>query len=116
MTYQEIAAIAKATRPDGTRLFMDVAYDHFKEGTTPKPPFMLFYLPRSDNFSADGGVYAKIVQVHYELYTATKRPDLEMEFETILDSKGLFYNKNESWLTQEQMFLVDYSMEVLYNE
>jgi len=115
MTYAEISEIAKA-KVDGKRLFQDVAYDHFAEGDKPKPPFMLYYFPRSDNFSADGGVYTKIVEVHYELYSDTKRPDIEMEFEGILDSHGLFYNKSEEWLTDKQLFCTDYSMEVLYDE
>ena len=30
------------------------AYDHFAEGESPDPPFILYLLPQSYNFSADG--------------------------------------------------------------
>lgn len=115
MKFSEIGAIAKAKGANGKPLFKDVAYDHFAEGDKPKPPFMIYYLPESDNFSADGRVYQQISEVHYELYTDKKNPKLELEFEGVLNSHGLFYNKREEWLTQEQLFCTDYSMEVLYD-
>lgn len=48
------------------------AYDHFAEGESPKPPFICYLLPGSNNFAADGKVYFKINQVRIELYTDSK--------------------------------------------
>ena len=45
------------------------AYDHFAEGESPEPPFLVFLFPWSDNFMADGKVYQKINELHFELYT-----------------------------------------------
>ena len=52
-------------------------YHHFAEGESPKPPFICYLLPGSNNFSADGKVYYKINEVHIELYTDLK--DLAVE-------------------------------------
>ena len=47
MTYDEITEMLEQTG-------LPLAYDHFKEGEAPTPPFLIFLFPRSDNFSADG--------------------------------------------------------------
>ena len=36
------------------------AYDHFAEGESPEPPFICYLTPKSEYFSADGGVYHDI--------------------------------------------------------
>lgn len=115
MTYADIVAIAKATNESGERLFSDVAYDHFAEGTNPKPPFLLFHILRSNNFGADNVVYKKIVELNFEIYTEIKNPEIEKEFEDVLDNAELFYNKNEEWLSEEKLFVTTYSMEVPYD-
>ena len=116
MTFAEIAAIAKdAVDENGKTLFKNVAYDHFAEGKYPRPPFMLFSFPRSNNFGADGKVYKKIQRVQYELYSDKKRPDIEGAFESWLDSKDMFYDKDEVWLSEEQLYLITYQMEVFYD-
>ena len=105
MTFAEIAAIAKdAVDENGKTLFKNVAYDHFAEG-----------FPRSNNFGADGKVYKKIQRVQYELYSDKKRPDIEGAFESWLDSKDMFYDKDEVWLSEEQLYLITYQMEVFYD-
>ena len=35
------------------------AYDHFAEGQSPEPPFLVFLSPESRNFAADGVAYFK---------------------------------------------------------
>ena len=50
MTYNEIVEMAEETG-------LPVAYDHFAEGESPNPPFLIFLFPSSSNFSADGRVY-----------------------------------------------------------
>jgi hypothetical protein len=87
------------------------AYDHFAEGESPKPPFICYLLPESDNFSADGKVYKKINEVHIELYTDVKDPALENSVETVMDSHDIFYNKTEVWIESEKLYEVLYSFE-----
>ena len=69
------------------------AYDHFAEGEAVDPPFITYLLPGSDNFSADGKVYYKINDVHIELYTDAKDPEVESCVEAVLDEHGIFYDK-----------------------
>ena len=88
------------------------AYDHFAEGEGPDPPFLCFLLPGSNNFSADGRVYFKITEVHIELYTDAKDPDLEQRVEAVLDERGIFYDKTEVWIESEKLYEVLYSFEM----
>ena len=106
MTYDEIMGmLAEAPLP--------VAYDHFAEGESPDPPFLVFLFPSSDNFSADGRVYYKINDVHIELYTDHKNTELELKVEEVLDRYNIFYNKSEVWIETERLYEVLYSTEVL---
>lgn len=88
------------------------AYDHFAEGEGPAPPFSCFLLPGSDNFPADGRVYFKATMVHIELYTDLKDPELEQRVETVLDERGIFYDKTEVWIESEKLYEVLYSFEM----
>jgi len=88
------------------------AYDHFVEGESPEPPFLVYLYPGSDNFAADGRVFFKQEQLHIELYTDTKEPALEDRIEAILDAHELFYNKSETWIASEKLYEVLYQTEV----
>lgn len=109
MTYDEVMALAQETG-------LPYAYDHFAEGESPDPPFLIFLFPRSNNFSADGLVYFKINELHFELYTDAKQPDVEAEVEAVLDRHGLFYDKSEVWIEDEKLYEVLYEMEVTQDE
>ena len=39
------------------------AYDHFAEGESPEPPFLVYLYPKANHFAADGKVYFKINQL-----------------------------------------------------
>ena len=106
MTHEEILEmLGEADLP--------VAYDHFAEGDSPAPPFLIFLFPRSDNFRADDRVYQKIGVLHFELYTDRKQPDMEETVENVLDSHDIVYEKTEVWIPEEGLYEVLYSMEVL---
>ncbi len=109
MTYDEIMQMAAETQ-------LPFAYDHFAEGESPVPPFLIFLFPRSDNFGADDKVYVKSNILHFELYTDEKRPDIESRLETVLESHNLFYDKTEVWIAEERLYEVLYEMEVIQNE
>lgn len=87
------------------------AYDHFAEGESPDPPFLLFLYPGSDNFAADGIVYHRITEVHLELYTDEKNPEVEAKVEKALDAAGIFYNKSEVYIDSEKLYEVLYRFE-----
>ena len=88
------------------------AYDHFAEGESPDPPFLVYLYPGSDNFAADGLVYVKRDKLHIELYTDKKDDDLEDRIESIINRNGLYYNKSETWIPSESLYEVLYQMEV----
>lgn len=87
------------------------AYHHFSEGHAPAPPYVLYLEYGSDNFSADGRVYAHISEFHIELYTDLKSPDTEKLLEDALDGAGVFYEKDESWIESENLYEVLYRFE-----
>ena len=88
------------------------AYDHFAEGQSPEPPFLVFLSPESRNFAADGVVYYKKNRLHIELYTEYKSVELEEQMETVLEKHGIFYGKSEAWIESERLYEVLYGMEV----
>ena len=92
------------------------AYDHFAEGESPKPPFICYLLPGSNNCAADGKVYFRINQVRIELYTDSKDLSVERKVEMVLDESGIFYNKSEVWIQSEKLYEVLYSFEVPFTD
>ena len=88
------------------------AYDHFVEGESPEPPFVVFLYPGSNHFAADGRVYYKVKRLNIELYTDLKNVELEEQVEAVLDGHGIFYEKSEVWIESENLYEVLYQMEV----
>ena len=82
------------------------AYDHFAEGESPDPPFVVYLLPGSNNFAADGRVYHKINEVRIELYTDEKEPSVEEQVTAVLDEHGIFYDQTETWIDSEKLYEV----------
>lgn len=109
MTFDEVSALAEETG-------LPVAYDHFAEGESPEPPFLVFLFPRSDNLFADGQVYMKIDVLHFELYTDRKQPDVEALVEAVLMRHDITYDKSEAWIEDEKLYEILYSMEVITDE
>ena len=105
MTKTEVAQMVK-------EFGLPYAYDHFAEGESPEPPFVVYLYPNSDNFAADGKVYFKKDRLHVELYTDSKDIDLEKQIEDVLDAHDFFYNKWEVWIQSERLYEVLYQMEV----
>lgn len=109
MTYDEITAMLEEAE-------LPLAYDHFAEGESPDPPFLIFLFPRSNNFAADGRVYQKINVLHLELYTDRKQPDVEAQMEAVLDRHGIVYDKSEVWIEDERLYEVLYTTEVICDD
>lgn len=105
MTHEEVMKMAEETG-------LPSAYDHFAEGESPDPPFLVYLYPKADNFSADGIAYFKINLLNLELYTDVKDVELEERVEAVLDSHGIFYAKSEVWIESEHLYEVLYEMEV----
>lgn len=96
---------------------MDVPfrYDHFtqKEMQDIELPIIVWMIPGTDNFFADGQVYKKIQKVQIELYTDSKNWFLEEKLENILNYHGIAWQQVEStWLQTESMWGTFYEVEV----
>ena len=87
------------------------AYDHFAEGEAPPVPYICYLYPGSDNFGADDKTYYKVSWIRIELYTDKKSPETETQIEDALDNEGIFYNKNEVYITDEKLYEVSYEFE-----
>lgn len=87
-------------------------YDHFTTHNWIEPPFLVWRIPESNNFNADGITYAKIDVLNIELYSDTKDWDNEKKVEDVLEKYGIAYQKTESYLESEKMYEVLYEMEV----
>lgn len=105
MTHEAVMAMME-------ELKLPFAYDHFVEGESPDPPFVVFLYPGSNHFAADGRVYYKVNRLNIELYTDLKSIELEEQVEAVLDGHGIFYEKSEVWIESENLYEVLYQMEV----
>ena len=105
MTYDDITNMLKEAG-------LPLAYDHFAEGESPEPPFLIFLFPDSDNMFADNSVYFKISQLNMELYTDKKDPELEEKLEDILTANEIPWEKSEVWIDSEKMYEVLYQTEI----
>lgn len=105
MTAQEIYEGLKS-------LGYPVAYSHFAEGDVPDLPYIVYYFPGTDNFSADGIVYHQITELDIELYTAKKDLEAEKKIENWMIENELFYEKSEYYIESERMLQVIFETEV----
>lgn len=85
------------------------AYNHFAEGESPSPPFLIYLIPRRDDFKADGKNYYKVQEVRLELYTDKKDIYLEINIEQILEEYGICFEKSETWIASEKLYEVLYT-------
>lgn len=113
MTFAEVntmlAAINTAAGLNG------YAYYQFPPNQAPDLPYAIFYYPTTDNVGADGIVWASVYALNIELYTANKDFETETLLESVLTEYGLFFNKTETYLNDENMYEVLYEMEVVIN-
>ena len=92
---------------------LPLAYDHFAEGESPEPPFLIFLFPGTDNVFADDTVYQRIDELNIELYTDKKDPETENLIEDILIAHELPYEKSEVWIESEKMYEVLYQTQMI---
>lgn len=89
---------------------LPVAYQMFPEDDIPDLPILIYTMPYSRNFSADGRVYRKGSHVQIDLYTGRKEPETEQKVEEAIS--GHYWEKTEEYLEDEQCYRIMYEMEV----
>ena len=109
MTYQQVAAMVRS-------IGVPYAYYQFPDGTGQACPFICFFFSDSNDLAADNTNYQKIRTLNIELYTDNKDFTLEETVETVLNSNGLVYDRSESYLDSERMFMVVYTTDILITE
>lgn len=95
---------------------LPITYLSWPEKQAPVLPYIVWYLPNSDNFGADDKVYKPIEALNVELYTQNKDFDTETLVEGVLESHGIFWNKTEAYLDDEHMYEVLYEMQIVIDE
>lgn len=105
MPLENLVTILKSTE-------MDVAYQHFKAEDDVDMPFITYQEVASNNFIADGKVYAKVSHLYVTLWTEKKDVTAEQTLEGVLDSYDIPWLKNESYLEDEQCYEITYEVEV----
>lgn len=88
------------------------AYWSFPVGEAPPMPYICYFEEQSDNFAADNVVYHHTKVISVELLTKIKDPDAEEDVETALTGAGIFWEKTETHLDDEDAFEVIYTLEV----
>lgn len=106
MTYNDVITMLE-------EVGLPLAYDHFAEGESPDPPFLVFLYPGSDNMFADDTVFQKIDELNIELYTDVKDPETETQIEDILIAHDLPYEKSEVWIESEKLYEVLYQTQII---
>lgn len=89
---------------------LPVVYRNWKAGTAPPLPWICYLVAYSNNFAADGGVYARVDHIQVELYTALKDQEAEERVETALSY--FVWEKTETYLESEKCFQILYEIEV----
>lgn len=72
-------------------------------------PYIVGQTTQSDNFAADGKVYAKKNGFQLECYFAKKDESAEESIEAELDKIGVFWNKSETRDDDESFYLIIYT-------
>lgn len=109
MTYKEVAAMIES-------IGLPYAYYQFPEGTAQACPFICFYFGSSEDLAADNTNWQRIRPLFIELYTDNKDFPLEETVESKLNSFGLVYDRDETYIDSERMYMVTFESDVIITE
>lgn len=103
MTLAELAAVLTGTG-------LPVVYRAWEE--PPDLPYLVYFETNTDNFGADNSVYLARRNCIIELYSDRKDMGVEGAVETALSAHDLFFNKTETWIADERLFLAAYTVTI----
>ena len=92
------------------------AYYQFPNGTEQACPFICFFFSNSNDLAADNTNYQRIRTLSIELYTDNKDFALEESVESLLNSNGLVYTREETYLDSERMYMVTFTTDIVVTE
>ena len=106
MTYTEINTIIES-------IGVPSAYYQFTADTAQPPPFICFYFDGNADLYADNRNYQKVAHLVIELYTDEKDFDREERVETVLNEADIAYNRMESYIDSERLYMVTYDTNLI---
>ena len=109
MTYAEINSIIES-------IGVPSAYYQFTADTAVPPPFICFYFDVDNDLYADNVNYQKVAHLIIEQYTDEKDFDLEATAESVLNTAGISYARNETYIDSEKLYLVTYSTNLIITQ
>lgn len=87
------------------------AYNVFPtDDASPALPYVTGYVTGGQGMSADDENYIDTMNVKIVLFTKTKDPTTEDNVRAVLKSLGVIYSWEESYATDEKMYVVTYSI------
>ena len=91
-------------------------YYSWPEKQAPALPYLVWYLPNSNNVAADDKVYKRVEALNIELYTKTKDFATEQAVEAVLEAWNIVWDKVETYLDDEHMYEVLYQTEIMIDD
>lgn len=89
-----------------------VVYRAWPVGSAPPLPWIVYLVDGTDNFGADNIVYKSINRIFIELYSEYKDETSESLIEGKLDSLGIYWEKEETYIDEERCYQITYTIEV----
>lgn len=89
-----------------------VVYNAWPVGEAPELPYVCFYGTGADNFAADNVVWNSNRDVRIELYSRMKDLDTEEDLEEALTDAGLFWTRDESYISDESVYLTIFEVTI----
>lgn len=108
-------ATTQAATTTTPAVVLPYAYYAFDKDAAKAPPYLVYWSPGRSDLFADGVNYQEILDLNIELYTKTKRYDLETAIEANMKAKGLAFSKTESAVESDGVFMITYATEVIIN-
>lgn len=84
-------------------------YYSYPQNAAPALPYFVYYLPNMSPEAADDRVHSPVYTVNVELYTKEKDFNTEARLESALSS--FVYDKAETYLDSEEMYMVIYTFQ-----
>ncbi len=107
MTQKEIFAKLQST---------EIPFRYYKWAEAPPVPFGVYYFPASANFAADGIVYKEKNSLTVEVYNDKKDFAIECKIERMFRENGWVWEKTETYIESEKLYMVNYETEVFIDE
>lgn len=95
-----------------TELKNKVRYRAFAPGSLPTPPYAVYLITESANFTADNKAYFPMDNIDIEIYTASKDISLESKIEAALDTAEIPWRRSDTYDSFDEIYETIYSITI----